>query len=94
MKKCYDIGLRTFDTADAYSNGRSEILLRNFIKKLNISRDKIVILTRIFFPVEGVNLGEILSGDQKLSNYEFANFQGLSLSRKHILDAVTESVKD
>ncbi|CUM57091.1 unnamed protein product [Debaryomyces tyrocola] len=91
LKKCYDVGLRTFDTADAYSNGRSEILLGKFMKKFNIPRDKIVILTKVFFPVEGINLGEILSGDQKLNNYELANSQGLS--RKHILDAVEESVK-
>ena len=34
LKKCYDVGLRTFDTADSYSNGKSEELLGKFIKNL------------------------------------------------------------
>ncbi|KAK9241513.1 NADP-dependent oxidoreductase domain-containing protein, partial [Lipomyces tetrasporus] len=32
LKKCYDSGIRTFDTANAYSNGGSEILLGKFLK--------------------------------------------------------------
>lgn len=49
LKKCYDNGLRTFDTADVYSNGQSEVLLGKFIKKYHIPRERIVILTKVFY---------------------------------------------
>ena len=52
LKKCYDAGLRTFDTADSYSNGKSEELLGKFIKKFNIPRDRIVILSKVYYSVE------------------------------------------
>ena len=51
LKFCYDNGFRTFDTADVYSNGKSEELLGLFIKKYNIPRERIVILTKCYFPV-------------------------------------------
>ena len=51
LKKCYDVGLRSFDTADIYSNGVSELVLGKFLKHYNIPRDKIVILTKCFFPI-------------------------------------------
>lgn len=34
LKKCYDVGLRTFDTADVYSNGISETILGKFLKSM------------------------------------------------------------
>lgn len=47
LKKCYDVGLRTFDTADVYSNGESEILQGKFIKDYNIPGDKIFPETKL-----------------------------------------------
>lgn len=90
LKKCYDNGLRTFDTADVYSNGKSEILLRKFIEKYNIPRDRIVILSKLFFAVEpeipSFRLG--MKPTDK-PDYEYLNSKGLS--RKHIFDAVKAS---
>ena len=87
LKKCYDLGLRTFDTADVYSNGVSEILLGKFIKHYNISRDKVVILSKCFFPTSpGKSFFDI-----KDLGYDFDNSRGLS--RKHIFDAVHASVE-
>lgn len=58
LKKCYDNGLRTFDTADdVYSNGKSEILLGKFIKKYNIPRERIVIMTKAYCPMDYNDLG-------------------------------------
>ncbi|GME69793.1 unnamed protein product [[Candida] boidinii] len=91
LKKCYDSGLRTFDTADVYSNGHSEVLLGKFIKKYNIKRDKIVILSKLFFPVDADTPGFSLSKGATLPVHEYINSKGLS--RKHILDAVSNSVK-
>ncbi|CAK7901969.1 putative aryl-alcohol dehydrogenase Aad16p [[Candida] anglica] len=90
MKKCYDNGIRTFDTADVYSNGQSEILLGKFIRKYNIPRDRIVILTKLFFPVDSDN-PNFKRGGAGAPAYEYINSQGLS--RKHIFDAITNSVK-
>ncbi|KAK6897409.1 Versiconal hemiacetal acetate reductase [Candida tropicalis] len=46
LKFCYDNNFRTFDTADVYCGGKSEELLGMLIKKYNIPRERIVILTK------------------------------------------------
>lgn len=91
LKKCYDVGLRTFDTADVYSNGISETILGKFLKKYDIPRDRIVILTKCFMPMNprDPDFNAIRAGS--LSDKDFANSRGLS--RKHILDAVNASVE-
>ncbi|CCF58985.1 hypothetical protein KAFR_0F03890 [Kazachstania africana CBS 2517] len=91
LKYCYDKGLRTFDTADYYSNGYSEILLGEFLKKYKIKRETVVILTKIFFPVDetlDLHLGEEPIGVDQL---DVVNQRGLS--RKHIVDGVKRSVE-
>ena len=91
LKKCYDNGLRTFDTADVYSNGKSEELLGKFIKKYNIPRERIVILTKLYFPVDETTPGFKLSNYKSFPESDYINLQGLS--RKHIFDAANASVK-
>ena len=92
LKHCYDRGLRTFDTADVYSNGASERLLGEFLRKYNIRRETVVIMTKIFCPVddsfpEGSNL---LAPTPEVA-LDMTNQQGLS--RKHIMAGVANSVK-
>lgn len=91
LKKCYDNGLRTFDTADVYSNGKSEELLGKFIRKYNIPRERIVILTKVFFPVDEDNPNFRLHDLDSYPEEDFCNLKGLS--RKHILDAAANSVR-
>lgn len=92
LKKCYDLGLRTFDTADVYSNGRSEVLVGKFLKKYNIPREKVVILTKVFFPIDPNDMGfRLMPGSKEIDSYEFMNTW--RLSRKHIFDAVKGSVE-
>ncbi|KAK6462695.1 NADP-dependent oxidoreductase domain-containing protein [Scheffersomyces coipomensis] len=90
LKKCYDVGIRTFDTADIYSNGKSEILLGKFLKKYNIKRDRVVILTKLFNPVNDQDYSFRLQ-KSGLPDYEYINSKGLS--RKHVFDAVQDSVR-
>ena len=45
IKYAYDHGINTFDTADVYSNGRSEEILGKAIKQFNMNRDEIVVMT-------------------------------------------------
>lgn len=47
IKAAYDLGINTFDTANAYSNGASEVILGKAIKQHNINRDEIVVMTKV-----------------------------------------------
>ncbi|SCU77212.1 LAMI_0A00100g1_1 [Lachancea mirantina] len=91
LKYCYDHGLRTFDTADVYSNGESEILLGEFLKQYKIDRETVVILSKVFCPVrEGLLLSSRVSAVNEKIELDMCNQKGLS--RKHILDGVSKSV--
>ena len=91
LKYCYDHGLRTFDTADVYSNGTSEKLLGEFLRKFNIRRETVVILTKTFFPTdETLNLG-LGAENTEPEKLDLVNQSGLS--RKHIMAGVKNSVE-
>lgn len=94
LKKCFDNGLRTFDTANVYSNGISEKILGKFIKHYNIPRERIVIMTKVYFPVdyEDDEFRYPFFDDGQHHQDEYVNSQGLS--RKHIMDAIDQSVKN
>ncbi|VUC20370.1 unnamed protein product [Clonostachys rosea] len=51
LKAAYDRGLNTWDTANVYCNGASEVIVGKALKKYNIPRHKVVILTKGFFAV-------------------------------------------
>jgi aryl-alcohol dehydrogenase-like predicted oxidoreductase len=46
LKAAYDRGLNTWDTANVYSNGVSEVIVGKAIKKYSIPREKLVIMTK------------------------------------------------
>lgn len=48
LKAAYDRGLNTWDTSNNYSNGISEQIIAKAIKKYNIPRRKITILTKCY----------------------------------------------
>ncbi|GME79621.1 unnamed protein product [Ambrosiozyma monospora] len=91
LKKAYDEGIRTFDTADVYSNGQSEILLGEFLKEYNIRREKVVILTKCYFISDPDNPELYLDTMGQYPGHNYINSQGLS--RKHIIDAARASVE-
>ncbi|KAG7439395.1 Aldo/keto reductase, partial [Guyanagaster necrorhizus] len=43
----YDTGINTFDTANVYSNGQSEMFLGKATKQENLPRDGIVVMTKV-----------------------------------------------
>ncbi|KAL0950287.1 hypothetical protein HGRIS_010266 [Hohenbuehelia grisea] len=47
LKKAWDLGINTVDTANAYSNGQSETVIANFISKYDIPRERMVIATKV-----------------------------------------------
>ncbi|CAR28475.1 ZYRO0F04840p [Zygosaccharomyces rouxii] len=91
LKRAYDRGLRTYDTADVYSNGLSERILGEFLRHYNINRETVVILTKVFFPTdESIHV---------TSKFDFSEQELLTLtnqrglSRKHILAGVKASIE-
>ncbi|KAM5348524.1 hypothetical protein ACJ41O_008348 [Fusarium nematophilum] len=82
LKTAYDMGINTWDTADLYSNGASEEIVGKALKKFNIPRSKVVILSKVYFPIaegQGTRIPAINDG---------ATVNQMGLSRKHIFDAV------
>lgn len=71
-----------------YSNGRSEEIIGKAIRKYNIPRSQLVILSKIYYALDPIN-------QLPISQLGFKDKQGfvnrVGLSRKHILDAVTAS---
>ncbi|KAK0482789.1 NADP-dependent oxidoreductase domain-containing protein [Armillaria novae-zelandiae] len=90
IKAAYDAGINAFDTANVYSNGLSEIILGEAIKKYEFPRDKIVVLTKVY-GVVGKEPDLNLFGDPKSDTVGYVNQHGLS--RKHIFDSVKHSLK-
>lgn len=93
LKHAYDRGINTIDTADTYSNGRSEEIIGTFINKYKIPRHRLVILSKCYFGVTDDDnsihqpkIPEMMNNDGDLVNR-------VGLSRKHIFDAVEASVK-
>ncbi len=50
VKKALDLGINFFDTANVYSQGKSEEITGTL---LGDYRDEVVIATKVFFPIEG-----------------------------------------
>ncbi|KAL3442111.1 NADP-dependent oxidoreductase domain-containing protein [Aspergillus insuetus] len=90
LEYAYQKGINTWDTADAYSNGRSEEIIGKALKKYNIPREQVVILTKIYYAIDPINQPPIREMMDK-KKQRLVNRVGLS--RKHILDAVAESVR-
>ncbi|KAI9511463.1 aryl-alcohol dehydrogenase [Russula earlei] len=92
VKFAYEHGINAFDTANLYSNGLSEVYLGRAIKTLNLPREEIVVMTKLWGAV-GKTAGEVLAatpGDE-LDKIGYVNQHGLS--RKHIFDSVKKSLE-
>jgi len=92
LKAAYDRGLNTWDTANVYSNGVSEEIIGKAIKKYNIPRQKLVILTKCFGAVgEEPGLRHIFFPKEMRGSKDYVNQSGLS--RQAIFNAVDASLK-
>eukprot|EP01015_Nassula_variabilis_P004588 TRINITY_DN131_c0_g2_i1.p1 TRINITY_DN131_c0_g2~~TRINITY_DN131_c0_g2_i1.p1 ORF type:complete len:364 (+),score=65.52 TRINITY_DN131_c0_g2_i1:121-1212(+) len=80
FKKCWDLGINFYDTAEVYGSGQAEESFGISIKELNAPRQDLVISTKIFW-------GE--SSDPNLKNQ--VNRSGLS--RKHIIEGTMDSLR-
>ncbi|KAM6493154.1 Aldo/keto reductase [Amanita muscaria] len=91
IKIAYELGINTFDTADMYSNGVSETVLGKAIKELNVPREKIVVMTKLYWTVDHPQNMDLWTQGANPDEYGCVNQHGLS--RKHIFDAVKASLK-
>ncbi|KAJ7455285.1 aryl-alcohol dehydrogenase [Mycena galericulata] len=90
IKAAYDAGINAFDTANVYSNGISEEILGRAIKKHQLPRDEIVVMTKLFAAV-GHEPAEVTFLRDDLDASGYVNQYGLS--RKHIFDSVKHSLQ-
>ncbi|KZT62342.1 Aldo/keto reductase [Calocera cornea HHB12733] len=91
LKYAWDRGVTTWDTANVYSAGVSEKIIAKAIKKYNIPRSKLVILTKCFGLVPDT-LDIRANDNPDLKNTrDYVNQSGLS--RGAIFNAVEASLK-
>jgi len=91
LKGAYDRGLNTWDTANVYSNGRSEEMIGNVIKKCKIPRHKLVLLTKCFGTVGEIPEVNHIKYPHMKNTKDYINQGGLS--RTAIFTAVNASLK-
>ena len=97
LKAAYEKGIRHFDTASGYENGRNEEMVGNYFK--DIPRDKVIISTKIHPPREGMSTEQFLEKfDQSLKRLQMSYVDILYLhaggDRAYTLDPrYTEALK-
>ncbi|RPD56590.1 Aldo/keto reductase [Lentinus tigrinus ALCF2SS1-7] len=92
LKAAWDAGINTIDTANVYSNGEAERIIRVFMEKYSIPREKLVIATKVFFIVaEDPNINTSLAHWSLAPTRDYVNQGGLS--RSAIFNQVEASLK-
>ncbi|KAI1069422.1 hypothetical protein LB507_008613 [Fusarium sp. FIESC RH6] len=92
LKAAYDRGLNTWDTANTYSNGVSEEIVGKALKKFNIPRHKVLILTKCRWAVgEEPSARHINYKSEFAVSKDYQNQYGLS--RAAIFNQVNASLK-
>lgn len=89
LKAAYEIGIRHFDTANGYQDGRNEEMVGQYFK--DIPRDKVIISTKIHPPKEGLSTEQFLEKfDQSLKrlqmNYVDILYLHVANDRAYTLD--------
>ncbi|KAH7098746.1 NADP-dependent oxidoreductase domain-containing protein, partial [Auriculariales sp. MPI-PUGE-AT-0066] len=90
FKAAYDAGITTWDTADVYRSRRERTSCPQGIEKYNIPRNRLVIMSKCFFPISADNIGFSTLTNACVGR-DWANRRGLS--RKYIFDAVDASIE-
>ncbi|KAF9485933.1 aryl-alcohol dehydrogenase [Pholiota conissans] len=91
IKAAYDAGIQTFDTANVYSYGLSEIILGKAIKELKLPRDEIVIMTKLHGTVARNYKEKFFGTGINPDSVGYVNQHGLN--RKHIFESVKHSLE-
>ncbi|KAF5346739.1 hypothetical protein D9756_010441 [Leucocoprinus leucothites] len=91
IKAAYDAGIQTFDTANIYSNGASEVILGKAIKELQLPREEIVVITKVNGTVVSNFETNFITNGLNPDEHGYVNQHGLS--RKHIFDSIKQSLE-
>ncbi|KAF3767291.1 Aldo/keto reductase [Cryphonectria parasitica EP155] len=92
LKAAYDKGLTTWDTANVYSNGVSEEIIGKAIKKYELPRHKLVIMTKCYGAVSEDPEGRyVVQRDSFQLSKDYQNHFGLG--RLAIFNQVEASLK-
>lgn len=84
--------MNTWDTANTYSQGASEVIVGKAIKKYSIPREKVVIMTKCFWGVgETPDVRHFFNRDAVAQSKDYVNQYGLS--RTAIFNMVKASLK-
>ena len=92
LKAAYDRGINTWDTANVYSQGVSEIIVGKAIKKYRIPREKVIVMTKCFWGVgEEPDVRHFLNREAFEKSKDYVN--QYHLSRAAIFNQVNASLK-
>lgn len=91
LKAAYDRGINTWDTANVYSNGRSEEIIAAAIERYAIPRHKLVLLTKCCGTTRENNEPATLALQNIDQTVDYVNQRGLS--RQGIFNAVEASLR-
>ena len=81
VRRAFDAGINFFDTADVYSYGRSEEVLGQALKELNVYRDRLILATKVRSPMSDA----AATGAGDVNN--------VGLSRQHIFAAIEQNLR-
>ena len=80
LKAAYDRGITTWDTANVYSNGASELVIGRAIVEYKLPREQLVIMTKICGTVRASNEPDVLAqpSSEIDGSRDYVNQRGLS----------------
>lgn len=93
VARAIDAGINFFDTADVYSEGQSEVMLGQAFRDLNVSREEVIIATKVFGRTApgpnaaGLSRGHIL--DQLAGSLKRLGIDYIDLYQIHGFDSMT-----
>lgn len=87
VQTAWDAGINYFDTAEGYDNGMGENQLGESLKKLNVSRDQIVVSTKLFF---GGDFPTMKTYNPHMNIQE----NQVGTSRKHLIQGLKKSLEN
>lgn len=90
LKAAFDAGVNTWDTANMYSNGVSEEIIGEAIKKYDIPRSQVVIMTKSFFPAAEDQVGTFSGRPELRQDPRYVNRCGLG--RRALFEQVDASL--
>ncbi|KAF5621503.1 potassium channel beta subunit, partial [Fusarium tjaetaba] len=109
LQKAWDHGVNTFDTAEVYANGESEVEMGRALKELGWPRDEYVLTTKIFFGTgrkepntRGLSRKHVVEGlksslkrlEQPYVDVVFAHRPDYATPMKEIVEGFTQVIRN